>query len=267
MTTATTRPAGIRTIQLGELKVSYVPDGVVQLPGLSWLPTTTEEFWTDHPEYLDEGGNLVASIGGLLVEHRGRALLIDAGVGPVFYPAEPGNAHGAIRGGDLLDNLAKLGRSPEEIEAVAITHLHLDHTGWLLHDSRPFRGAEVLLTGPEWAADGNPELAPQVRTVADGEEIFPGVRASLVPGHTPGHAAYVLSSGGRRLIAFGDALHSPVQVAHPELSAAPDHDPAESAVFRRRLVVELAAPGTLGFGIHFADVQFGRVVDGTWNAA
>lgn len=102
---------------------------------------------------------------------------------------------------------------------MAITHLHLDHTGWLLHDSRPFRGAEVLLTGPEWAADGNSELAPQVRTVADGEEIFPGVHAGLVPGHTPGHAAYVLSSGGRRLIAFGDALYSPVQVAHPELSA------------------------------------------------
>jgi hypothetical protein len=28
--------------------------------------------------------------------------------------------------------------------------------------------------------------------------------------------------------------------------------------------VQLRAPNTIGFGIHFADVQFGRVVDGTW---
>lgn len=266
MTNSLTRAAGIRTIELGELKVSYVPDGLVYLPGLSWLPATTEKFWARYPEYLDEGGNLVASIGGLLVEHGERAMLIDAGVGPVSHPAEPGNAHGAIRGGDLLDNLAALGRRPEEIEAVAITHLHLDHTGWLLHDPRPFRGAEVLLTEREWAADGDPELAPQVRTADDGEEIFPGVRVSLALGHTPGHAAYVLSSGGRRLIAFGDALHSPVQIAHPELPAAPDHDPAESTASRRRLVAELAEPDTLGFGIHFADAQFGHVADGAWRA-
>lgn len=264
VTNTTTRPAGIRTVELGDLKVSYVPDGVVQLPGLSWLPATTETFWAGLPGYLDEGGNLVASIGGLLVEHGDRALLIDAGVGPVFLPAEPGNAHGAIRGGALLNNLAELGRSPEEIEAVALTHLHLDHTGWLLHHPRPFRGAEVLVAAPEWAADGNPELAAQVRTISDGEEIFPGVRAALAPGHTPGHTAYMLSSSGRRLIAFGDALHSPVQITHPELSAASDHDPAEAVASRRRLIGELTAPDVLGFGIHFADVQFGRVVEGTW---
>lgn len=33
-----------------------------------------------------------------------------------------------------------------------------------------------------------------------------------------------------------------------------------SAEHRRRLVAELAEPGTLAFGIHFADAVFGRVV-------
>jgi hypothetical protein len=58
---------------------------------------------------------------------------------------------------------------------------------------------------------------------------------------------------------FGDALHSPIQVDHPEWSAAPDHDPDLSADFRHRLVAELAEPNTIGFGIHFADVVFGHV--------
>jgi glyoxylase-like metal-dependent hydrolase (beta-lactamase superfamily II) len=102
-------------------------------------------------------------------------------------------------------------------------------------------------------------LAPRVRTVTDGEEVFPGVRVRLTYGHTAGHTAYVIASGGQRLIAFGDALHSPIQADHPEWSAASDHDPKASADFRHRLVAELEEPDTIGYGNHFADVVFGRV--------
>ncbi|GAA3090232.1 MBL fold metallo-hydrolase [Streptomyces rectiviolaceus] len=280
------RPSGIRSLQLGETKVTYVPDGAVQLTPRGWLPDTTDEDWAARPEYLDDTGHLAAGIGGLLVEHGDRALLIDTGFGPQSFPAEPGHAIGAIRGGELLDNLAALGRGPEEIEAVAFTHLHIDHIGWAWHpapgsDQPAFTRADYLVAEPEWSqrhlleAHGTDKetlaaLAPKVRTVADGQEIFPGVRVRFVPGHTPGHAAYVITSsgpggrggpgsGGQRLIAFGDALHSPVQIGRPEWSAAPDHDSVQSTDFRHRLVRELQEPDTIGFGIHFADVVFGRV--------
>jgi glyoxylase-like metal-dependent hydrolase (beta-lactamase superfamily II) len=108
-------------------------------------------------------------------------------------------------------------------------------------------------------------LAPRVHTAADGEEIFPGVRLLAAAGHTVGHASYVISSGGQRLIAFGDAMHSSIQIEHPDWGAAPDHDPVAAAEARRRLVAELSEPGTIGFGVHFADVVFGQVAaDGTW---
>jgi glyoxylase-like metal-dependent hydrolase (beta-lactamase superfamily II) len=258
------QPARLRSLKLGEVTVSYVPDGAVQLRPRAWLPASTDDDWAAHPEYLDDTGNLVASIGGLLVERGDRALLIDAGVGPVSMPAQPGNPFGAIHGGTLLDNLAALGRDPSTIEAVAITHLHLDHIGW----ASTF--AKVLLTEPEWtqrhlAAAGGVSretldaLAPYVHTVSDGAEIFPGVRVLLTEGHTAGHAAYVLTEDDQRLIAFGDALHSPIQIANPSWSAAPDHDTVRSTEWRHRLVDELAKPDTIGFGIHFADVVFGRV--------
>ncbi|MGO4422660.1 MBL fold metallo-hydrolase, partial [Streptomyces sp. MCAF7] len=228
--------------------------------------------------YLDGSGNLVASIGGLLVETRGRALLIDAGFGPQSLPAEPGDARGTVHGGALLDNLAELGRRPEDIEAVAFTHLHIDHLGWALHpapggDRPAFAHADYLVAEPEWSqrhlleAHGTDKetlaaLEPYVRTTSDGQEIFPGVRVRFIPGHTPGHAAYVITAGGKRLIAFGDALHSPIQVAHPEWSSVVDHDTTQSTAFRRRLVAELQEPDTIGFGIHFADVVFGEVRPG-----
>lgn len=272
------RPAGIRSLRLGETKVTYVPDGAVQLTPRGWLPGTTDAVWAAHHEYLDDSGHLVASIGGLLVETGDRALLIDTGFGPQSLPAEPGSAIGAIHGGALLDNLARLGRAPQDIEAVAFTHLHPDHLGWAWHpapgDDRPaFAHADYLVAEPEWsqrhlleAHDTSKEtlvaLEPYVRTISDGEEIFPGVRVRFIPGHTPGHAAYVITAGGKRLIAFGDALHSPIQVAHPEWSSVVDHDTTQSTAFRRRLVAELQEPDTIGFGIHFADVIFGQVRPG-----
>ncbi len=132
-----------------------------------------------------------------------------------------------------------------------------------------FAHADYLISELEWEgrdlleAQGMTEqvaaLAPRVRTITDGQEIFPGVRVRITPGHTVGHAEYVITGGGRRLIAFGDAMHSPIQADHPEWSAAFDHDLARTADHRRRLVAELAEPDTIGFGVHFADVVFGHV--------
>jgi glyoxylase-like metal-dependent hydrolase (beta-lactamase superfamily II) len=263
MTTSATderlrRPAGIRSLQLGELTVSYVPDGAVALPARGWLPDSTDDAWAAHPEYLDPTGALVASIGALLVEHGDRALLIDAGIGPVSMSPDPSVPHGAGHGGTLLESLAELGRRPEDVEAVAITHLHSDHIGWATHGAF----GEVLVAAQEWAhrdTTSTAAIAPHVRTIADGAEVFPGVLVRVRAGHTPGHTEYVISSGGQRLIAFGDALHSPIQIDHPEWSAVVDHDPVAAAEQRRRLVAELAEPDTIGFGVHFADVVFGRV--------
>ncbi|MFF4194709.1 MBL fold metallo-hydrolase [Nonomuraea sp. NPDC001831] len=270
------RPSTLRSLQVGDLKVTFVPDGSVRLKPYGWLPGTTERDWAEHADHLDETGNLVAGIGGLLVEAGERALLIDAGVGPVHQPDDPADPLiGELRGGDLLDNLARLGRRPEDVEAVAFTHLHIDHIGWAWHPAAggpAFPSAEYLFAEPEWAERhrtldfGTPEealtaMAPRVRTFGDGEEIFPGVRATFAPGHTAGHTAYTITSGGQRLLAFGDALHSPVQVRRPEWPAGSDLDRVESTVHRRRLVEELLRPDTIGFGIHFADVVFGRARD------
>ncbi|MBF6510961.1 MBL fold metallo-hydrolase [Nocardia farcinica] len=261
--------AGARSIELGDLRISYVPDGAVGLKPRGWFPETSADDWRDRAHHLDGAGQLVASIGGLLVERGPRAMLIDAGFGPVSRPDDPGNpAVGATRGGDLLDNLAALGRAPGEVEAVAITHLHTDHIGWAHRGAFP--AARILLAEPEWesreehAPDVTDEmltaLGAQVETVHDGQEVFPGVRVRYTSGHTPGHASYVITSGDQRLIVIGDALHSAVQIADPTWPVWADVDRAEAIRTRQDLVRELQEPSTIGFAVHFADVQFGRAI-------
>jgi glyoxylase-like metal-dependent hydrolase (beta-lactamase superfamily II) len=263
------RPSGIRTLTLGDTKLSYVPDGGATLNARMLLPEPSEEFWAQHAGYLDEDGHLMASVGGLLVERDGHALLIDAGVGPISV-GPPLNTYGVQTGGKLLDSLATLGRSPADIEAVALTHLHNDHFGWawLPADRPAFTGTPYLVAESEWTQRHYPEaqgmgdmikaLAPQVRTVSEDEEIFPGVHVRYTPGHSPGHAAYVISASGQKVIAFGDAFHTPLQVPHPRWENTFDYDHAQSTSLRESLVLELAEPDTIGFAIHFPE-PFGRV--------
>jgi glyoxylase-like metal-dependent hydrolase (beta-lactamase superfamily II) len=119
---------------------------------------------------------------------------------------------------------------------------------------------------PLGASDRESVLAPLARhhnlvLIADGDEIAPGVRALVTPGHSAGHTSYVItSSAGNRLIAFGDAFHVPAQLDHPEWGSAPDTMPATVPTARARLLDELCSPGTSGFAIHFGDQPFGQVV-------
>ncbi|WP_433678316.1 MBL fold metallo-hydrolase [Nocardia sp. CA-119907] len=266
-----TRPATTHCRQFGDHRITYLPDGVALLEPQAWLPTCEDQIWAEHAHLINADGYLVASVGALLVEYGNRALLIDAGFGPLAIPTP----FGLLRGGRLLDSLAAVGKSTADIELLALTHLHLDHIGWLWQSSpgtstSPFVDVPVLVGNTEWdqrdlaVADGaSPAmidiLAAQVRTIGDDEEIFPGVHAMATPGHSLGHLAYTITSPGHRLIAFGDAMQTPLQITHPELTAAVDDDPAASVATCHRLIDELATPGVLGFGLHFADVQLGRV--------
>src|SRR6516162_9295194 len=108
----------IRSITIGDTKLTYVPDGKADFDPRILLPETTPEHWERHREYLDEDGKLIGGIGGLLVERGDRAMLIDCGLGPISFEP-PINPVGTVRGGALLDSLAKLGRSPSDIEAIA----------------------------------------------------------------------------------------------------------------------------------------------------
>lgn len=265
------RPAARYSHQIGEHHITYLPDGAALLEPRAWLPDAGEEVWTEHAHLIDPDGYLVASVGALLIEYGSRAMLIDAGFGPLAVPTSVG----LLRGGQLLDSLAAAGKHPAEIELIAITHLHMDHIGWLWqpapgHTTRPFEHVPVCVGETEWkhpelaSADGaTPAIldifAQQVRTVRNGEEIFPGVTVLPIPGHTLGHTGYLIQSCGQRLIAFGDAITTPAQIAHPHLTTALDDLPALSQATTKRLIDALSQPGTTGFANHFADIQLGYV--------
>ncbi|MBW5482344.1 MBL fold metallo-hydrolase [Streptomyces bambusae] len=268
-------PAGApRSLTLGEHKVTWLPDGHVQLDPRGWLPETGADDWAGgNAALLDAEGYLVASIGALLIEYRGRAMLVDAGFGPHDIAAE--HTHpvlGVLVGGLLPAALESAGVKPGDVELIAFSHLHDDHFGWAFRPGQgaasPFSSAVFAASAAEWNNWPQPADSPRVRELADGEEVFPGVTAWVTPGHTAGHTAYVLDAGGgQRLIAFGDVFHTPAQLARPEWRVSMDALPEQAIASRRRLLTELARPGTVAFANHFSGSVFGRLAEGSGTAS
>ena len=151
-----------------------------------------------------------------LYQEGDRLTLIDSGM-----PASAKRIFGAIE---------RLGRRPEDLRQVVITHYHSDHTG-ALADVAERSGAQVLVhtldapvvrgerppAGPSGdgalrllyplvARGAKPPKPTRVdRELADGDEIEldGGARIVHTPGHTPGSSAVFVPA--RRVLFAGDA--------------------------------------------------------------
>lgn len=214
----------------------------------------------------------------LLMEVGGKRLLVDAGHGPGF-------GQGA---GELIKHLQQAGISTDMIDAVIPTHVHDDHIAGLLNeDGRcAFPNAHLYLGRLEWetwearinlprinlttgemeflkAADKYlPPLVHRMELVDDGQEILPGVKVVLAPGHTPGHLVIHISSVGDQLLHCGDLVYTPVQVDHPEWYTPLDYD-REQVIATRKLIFEHAAiEHILITASHFPMPGIGYVVTG-----
>jgi glyoxylase-like metal-dependent hydrolase (beta-lactamase superfamily II) len=210
-----------------------------------------------------------------------QTVLIDAGVGPIDL--------GTLSGGALLDELALVGVQPSDVEVIALSHLHLDHDGWLATKAgeivfpnatihvgrgdyeafvvddaqidRPFRMARHTK-----AAMAELFAAGRIVLVDDALEITPGVVALPTPGHTPGHLAFAIRDRGERLLVLGDAMYCPAQLTDADLTAMHDVDPVLARRSRELIQRELESHETSAVGCHFPGLRAARVVGGAVTA-
>jgi glyoxylase-like metal-dependent hydrolase (beta-lactamase superfamily II) len=203
-----------------------------------------------------------------------RLILIDAGTG----------GHLAPTAAAWMDNFRAAGYAPEQVDLVIVSHFHGDHIQGLRDKdgNAVFANAAIMVPEAEWAFwmdEGEMSRAPEgmqgafagVRRVFEpiakdvgqfsGEtELAPGVAALPAFGHTPGHNAFVVTSGDARLLVWSDTTNKPeLFVRHPEWHAVFDMDGPEAEATRRRLLDMAASEGLLVAGYHFPFPATGHI--------
>ena len=260
--------------RIGDIVVTSLSDGTLE---------RTNEMMLGVP--VDEGqrwlgaafrSTFILSINAFLIYSGSRIALVETGSGDYLGPAA----------GHLLANLKAAGVSPTDIDTILLTHMHPDHSAgltdmatgkphypnaelvvhenepkhWLHDDAAMARGTErekKLMF--QQAREQTLPYRDRMRTFTKGD-VFPGVTAIAAHGHTPGHTAYLIESGGERLLIWGDVVHMPeVQVPRPEISMVVDTDPTAAAAARRRMFDMVASERLLVTGMHMHYPGFGHV--------
>ncbi len=162
-----------------------------------------------------------------LIRHGDRYMLWDTGLpgelvgNPAVSPAQTMSLKERI-----VDQLARIGVKPEQIEIVGISHYHADHLG----QAADFPKAKLVIGAGDlqvlktvkgefiqpqrlkpWLEGG----APMVEARGD-VDIFHDGRVVMLstPGHTPGHYSLLVRLASGPVLLSGDLYHFTEQVAN-----------------------------------------------------
>ncbi|KNX40850.1 putative quorum-quenching lactonase YtnP [Roseovarius tolerans] len=162
----------------------------------------------------------------------------------------------------ITSALNAAGYTPDQVDVVVITHMHGDHIGGLMGEGgATFPNARYVTASAEfdaWAAMDNGTfdakmrpLAEQTEMIGDGASVASGITAMAAHGHTPGHTAYMIESGGSQLLIAADfANHYVWSLGYPDWEVKFDMDKAKAAETRRRLLGMLATDKIPFVGYH-----------------
>ena len=86
------------------------------------------------------------------------------------------------------------------------------------------------------------------------------MRALPTHGHTPGHTAYLFASKSKRLLIWGDILHShSIQFQHPEVSIEFDTDQKQAIATREALFAQASKEAWMIAGAHLPFPGLGHI--------
>lgn len=221
------------------LQLHTIDTGFFKLDGGAMFGVVPRSIW-QKINSPDERNLCTWAMRCLLVESKGRLVLIDTGLGnkqseKFFSYIEP---HGTDT---LLNSLQNKGFSPSDITDVLLTHLHFDHCGGAVSklangDLVPtFPNATYWSNEAHWNWAMNPNerekasflkenFVPiqehgQLRFLTDGQELFKGFKVQFVHGHTHAMMLPHIAYNDTTLVYLADLIPSSGHIKMPYVMA------------------------------------------------
>ena len=260
---------GVYKYKVGSIEVTAVYDGIWRKPhDPTFIKNATVE---DTKEALAKAGLttefMPIPLTVVVLKIGDKYVMIDSGSGVGQWQANATN---------LPSNMKAAGIDRGQISTILVSHFHPDHVWGLMEkgtNAAVFPNAELIVSSTEykwWTEPGRVEKLPEGRRpagkrigdvfptwknwklVEDNAEVAPGVRLLAAPGHTPGHSAFLVTSGKDQLMVSNDAMYVPALLApHPDWQGAYDQDGATAVTTRRKLIDRVIADKMMVCGAHF----------------
>jgi glyoxylase-like metal-dependent hydrolase (beta-lactamase superfamily II) len=251
---------GFYRFYVGEHEVIVINDGFIGLP----LPLLAGDAPAEDVLALLRAHSLdtefaTLPIGVVLIRTGDRLVLLDTGTGTSDFARE---MFGDYIGG-LAQTLELIGVSPAAVTDVVFSHAHGDHIWGTASDGQlVFPNAQHYLPQLEWEdlhRENIPNFAVpfiefaknqlqplvdndgQLAFYGDEDEMVPGIQAIATLGHSAGHHAILIESGGQQLILPFDVLGHPIlHLRHPEWAMKVDQIPDLAVATRQQLLARAA---------------------------
>ncbi len=242
-------------LTLGEMRVTVVSDGIVYWDGGGLFGLTPKVLW-QRVIQPDELNRVPMHLRSILIENGAQRILVDTGIGDKM--GEKARKHISLEGRNrLINDLASLGITVEDVDVVILTHLHNDHCGG---NTRIDDGGQVVPTFPNaeyWiqAREMADAMFPNERTrgtyfrenflpleesgqlrIIDGDtDIATGLWTTITAGHTRSHQCVVMHGGDEYALFLADAVSWGIFFERMAWVPAYDLEPMVSIHTKKRL--------------------------------
>jgi glyoxylase-like metal-dependent hydrolase (beta-lactamase superfamily II) len=261
--------------KIGSIEATVISDGPLATGPVekTFFGPTADELKKMMADRFVAADNVVLEQNALVINTGDKLALFETGMSSVKRTKDMGK---------VVENLKAAGIDPKDIDAVIPSHGHIDHIGGILAEdgSRNFPNAQIYIAQVDleyWtdeaarkgtAGEGSmlaarKNLLPNRDRIIfynDGKEVIPGVQAMATPGHTYGHTAFVVNSGGQTLFVGGDLVHHDIIIEKPRMEDAFDTDRKMAAETRVKSMSMLSSQKMLSLIYHTAWPGLGHFV-------
>ena len=262
-------------MKLGHFELLALSDGTFALDGGQMFGVVPRALW-ERKLAPDSRNRVRLSLTCLLVRTGEHNVLIETGIGDKFAEKYV-DIYGIEKTTTLPAELARSGLRLEDIDVVINTHLHFDHCGWNTRRENgrvvpTFPRARYFIQRGEWEHAIHPTERDAASYVGeffrpaevqteflDGDqEIVPGIRVEVQPGHTRDLQCVHIESAGERVCFISDLVPTRHHLPFPWIMAF-DLYPLETLANRHRLLPKLAEQGALVVFPHDPDSPWVRL--------